>query len=70
MTFVDGELQPGYRLGFENCSEIAEPVSLTVTGPMPTWLEDTLYHNGPGVFDILRPELGLRGSVIRRPLTI
>jgi torulene dioxygenase len=39
-------------LGFENCTEIAEPVSLAVTGAMPEWLEGTLHRNGPGVFDI------------------
>lgn len=42
----------GYRLGYENCAEVPDPISLSVRGALPSWLEGKLYRNGPGVFDI------------------
>lgn len=44
--------QVGHALGFENCTEVTEAVSLPFDGSMPSWLRGTLYRNGPGVFDV------------------
>lgn len=42
----------GHQIGFTNCNEVVEPISLTVEGDLPAWLSGTLLRNGPGVFEI------------------
>ncbi|KAG0234625.1 hypothetical protein BGW42_006376 [Actinomortierella wolfii] len=38
--------------GYENSSELTDPVVLTVKGEIPSWLEGSLYRSGPGNYDL------------------
>lgn len=42
----------GHVIGFTNCREVIEPISLTIEGDLPPWLAGTLLRNGPGVYDV------------------
>lgn len=52
MTISDVDDASGYRLGFTSCSEVVDPIPLTVEGALPPWLEGTLLRNGPGVYEV------------------
>lgn len=37
-----------YAAGYDNCPEVLDPISLSVKGTIPPWLEGALYRSGPG----------------------
>ncbi|KAG0052336.1 hypothetical protein BGZ83_002729 [Gryganskiella cystojenkinii] len=41
-----------FTAGYDDCPEVLEPVSLTVKGAIPPWLEGALYRSGPGTYNI------------------
>jgi carotenoid cleavage dioxygenase-like enzyme len=41
-----------FLLGFQNCAEINEPVSLEVQGEIPNWITGQLIRNAPSVYTL------------------